>query len=471
MVTNDLRENGNLTHNPNAMNQDTIIDKDDRFEKPVSTLAIVPRTGIITRVGRQAYTVMMLIAREQGVEQKETGLFSAPLNSVIRGFDGSKGTVEELKKHLRSMVTHVIEWQSPSPGETNDWGACTLLSEVRLSKSNGETWLSWAYPPSMRQDLLAPSRYAQIRRSTIAQFRSHAGLALYEICARYKDNPSHLTSKHHWHWWLPVLTGKPTPKEIKTEFRFFNRDTIKPAIEEVNEVSEITVSVHEFKVGRTVQYLQFEVHEKPDLTKKEALKAARAIDLSKLARAIQLGIDTEFAEDMFIRYGELDFAKAVDRLEGRLNVPGKPILSRHAYLKSLLVGKVIDSIVLPPEVGVGQGSGEAKSSAAINPTALKQQLFQENESARVQVIRAEIQALDEQQISELLIELKKQFVDRGMSPAVMKRLEDGNWQSALVMSELVRYYWRKTRGSEWSSSTKVAPALPIVERVEQGGLF
>jgi len=62
-------------------------------------------------------------------------------------------------------------------------------------------------------------------------------------------------------------------------------------------------------------------------------------------------------------------------------------------------------------------------------------------------------------------------VDRGMSPAVMKRLEDGNWQSALVMSELVRYYWRKTRGSEWSSSAKVDPALPIVERVEQGGLF
>lgn len=452
------------------MSQDLILDKDDRFEKPVSTLAIVPKTGVITRVGRQAYTVMMLHAREQGTENDKTGLFSAPLNSVIRGFDGSKGTVEELKKHLRSMVTHVIEWQSPSIGETIDWGACTLLSEVRLTKQKGETWLSWAYPPSMRQDLLAPSRYAQIKRSTIAQFRSHAGLALYEICARYKDNPSHLTSKHHWHWWLPVLTGKPAPKEIKTEFRFFNRDTIKPAIEEVNEVSELVVSVHEFKVGRTVNFLQFEVHEKPEQTKKDSAKANKAIDLSKLARALQLGIEAEFAEDMFIRYGELDFAKAVDRLEARLHMPGKPILSKHAYLKSLLVGKVIDIAPDFAKVEAGQGGG-TKTPPAINAPALKQQQFQESESARVQAIRTEIQSLDETQIAELLAELKIQFVARGMPLGVMKRLDDGNWQSALVMSELIRFYWKKTRGIEWSESAKEVQPLPFVERMEQGGLF
>jgi hypothetical protein len=452
-----------------AMRQDLILDKDDKFEKPVSTLAIVPKTGVITRVGRQAYTVMMLLAREQEVEDDSTGLFAAPLNSVIRGFDGSKGTVEELKRHLRSMVTHVIEWQSPSPGETNEWGACTLLSEVRLTKKMGETWLSWAYPPSMRQDLLTPSRYAQIKRSTIAKFRSHAGLALYEICARYKDNPSHLTSKHSWHWWLPVLTGKPSPKEIKTEFRFFNRDTVKPAIEEVNEVSELIVSV--FKVGRTVQFLQFEVHEKPELTKKELVNASSPIDLSKLARAMQLGIEADFAEDMYIRYGEHFFAKAVDRLEARLNLPGKPILSRHAYLKSLLVGKAIDSEPIAPKVEAGEG-GALKSSSvsAINPATLKRQELQESESARVQLIRAEIQALNDDDLKELLADLKSQYVEKGMPPAVMKRLEDGNWQSALIMGGLIRYYWKRTRGTEWSDVVKEDP-LQIVDRVEQGGLF
>ena len=229
----------------------------DNIKKPVSTLAMVPKSGAITRIGRQAYTVMMISARDQGAEDDITKMFSAPLNSIIRGFDGSSGTVKELKKHLYSMVSHIVEWQSPSPGEVEEWGACGLLSEVKLRKQGGENWLHWAYPPSLRQEMLSPQRFAQIKRSTIAQFRSHAGLALYEICARYKHNPSHMTSRQHWHWWLPVLTGKPVPKEIKTEFRFFNRDTIKPAIEEVNEVSELIVSVHEYKVGRSIEFLQF----------------------------------------------------------------------------------------------------------------------------------------------------------------------------------------------------------------------
>ncbi|MDP2368785.1 hypothetical protein [Rhodoferax sp.] len=441
-----------------------VISGPDKIEKPVSALAMVPKTGAITRVGRQAYTVMMLVAREQGAEQGDTGMFAAPLNAVIRGFDGSKGTIEELKKHLRSMVTHVVEWQSPSPGEITEWGACALLAEVRLFKKNGENWLSWAYPPSLRQEMLSPIRYAQIRRSTIAQFRSHAGLALYEICARYKDNPSHLTSKQHWQWWLPVLTGKPLPKEIKTEFRFFNRDTIKPAVEEVNEVSELLVVAREIKVGRTVEFIQFEVRMKPGAAATES----KPVDLTKVARALQLGIDAEIAEDLFIRFGELAFAKAIDRLEERLGLPGTPVLSRHAYLKSLLSGRVLDSTTAPQMADVSDGGHQAAAAAVVNPVERKHARLRESESERVKLVRGEIEALGEASLTALLDELKKQFQVRGMSQSVMQRLADGKWQSALVMGELIRLYWKQTRGTEWMAGEE---ALPVVEQIEQAGLF
>ncbi len=432
----------------------------DRIDKPVSALAMVPKSGTITRVGRQAYTLMMFVAREQGAEDEITGLFGAPLNSVIRGYDGSTGTVKDLKKHLLSMVTHVVEWQSPSPGETEEWGACGLLSQVSLKKKNGENWLHWAYPPALRQEMLYPLRYAQIRRSTIAQFRSHAGLALYEICARYKDNPSHRTSKQHWHWWLPVLTGKPVPNEIKTEFRFFNRDTIKPAIEEVNEVSELTVSVHEFRVGRSIEYLQFEVHLKQEST----AKLTKAIDMSKVVRAIQLGIDAEIAEDHFIRHGEIAFSKAVERLEARLALPGTPILSRHAYLKALLNGRAIDVSV--PEAHLPD-MAEQPITGKADPGIELQANLRERESEKLTVVRKELEALAASEMTLLLSELKRDFIERKMSSAVMKRLDDGKWASALIMGELARFYWKRTRGTDWSS----AEALPKVERIEQAGLF
>lgn len=453
-----LREIVVLTHN--VVMSSTEILGPDRIDKPVSALAMVPKTGTITRVGRQAYTLMMFVAREQGTEDGETGMFGAPLNSVIRGYDGSTGSVKELKKHLLSMVSHVVEWQSPSPAETEEWGACGLLSQVNLKKKNGQNWLYWAYPPALRQEMLYPLRYAQIKRSTIAQFRSHAGLALYEICARYKDNPSHRTSKQHWHWWLPVLTGKPIPKEIKTEFRFFNRDTIKPAIEEVNEVSELTVTVHEFRVGRSIEFVQFEVH----LKQEASVKEARAIDLSKVARAIQLGIDAEIAEDHFIRHGELAFAKAIERLEARLAMQGTPILSRHAYLKALLTGRVIDKPApeeYQPEVI------EKVVTKKENPAVQAQANLREREVEKLTTVRMELEKLDARAMEQLMIELKENFVERQMSPAVMKRLDEGKWESALIMGELARFYWKRTRGTEWSS----ADALPKVERVEQAGLF
>ena len=440
----------------------TEISGPDRIDKPVSALAMVPKTGTITRVGRQAYTLMMFVAREQGAEDQSTGMFGAPLNSVIRGYDGSTGSVKELKKHLLSMVTHVVEWQSPSPGEIEEWGACGLLSQVSLKKKNGENWLYWAYPPALRQEMLYPLRYAQIRRSTIAQFRSHAGLALYEICARYKDNPSHLTSKQHWHWWLPVLTGKPAPEEIKTEFRFFNRDTVKPAVEEVNEVSELTVTVHEYKVGRTSEFLQFEVRIKPQDVPTEV----KAIDMSKVARAIQLGIDAEIAEDLFLRHGELAFAKAIERLESRLALPGTPILSRHAYLKALLNGKVIEKPIPPPYVPEPSNMVPAAQQQP-DPGILAQDTLRKKESEKLALVRTELEALAAPAMAQLLAELKNNFVARQMSAAAMKRLEDGKWESALVMGELARFYWKRTRGTEWSATD----SLPRVERIEQGGLF
>jgi hypothetical protein len=254
-----------------------------------------------------------------------------------------------------------------------------------------------------------------------------------------------MTSKQHWHWWLPVLTGKPVPQEIKTEFRFFNRDTVKPAIEEVNEVSELTVSVHEFKVGRSIEFLQFEVRLKPEAT----VKDTEPVDLSKLARAHELGIDPEMAEDLFIRYGELAFSKAIRRLEQRLALSGPPVLSRHAYLKSLLAEKVTDNLVLElvPKA-TGQGEPRPKVLAA-HAGDVRQVKFQERQAERVQTIRSEIDALPESERRLLLAELKQSLIARGVATAIIQRLDDGKWQSALIMGELMRFYWKRTRGSDW----------------------
>jgi hypothetical protein len=415
----------------------------DKIHKPVSTLAIVPTSGAITRVARQAYTIMLMLAKEQGVEDPTTQMFSSPVNTIIKGFDGNIGTKVRLKADLKSMVSHVVEWQSPTEGETTEWGALPLLAEVRLKLQNGEHWVYWAYPPSLRQEMLDPQIFAKLNRSTISKFRSHAGLALYEICARYQDNPSHLTSKREWKWWVPVLTGKPLAEDSKIEFRFFNRDTVKPAVEEINEVSELIVEVREIRVGKSIEFLQFEVRKKPT----QLIEKPEAMEGSALAKAEKLGIPDAMAEDLWFRYGNDDLLAALNKLAQRLSQIASPVRSKVAYLKAVLANKGIEE-----ETALIESAPEKKEKWAPkeNPAEAMQKQMQEAEQNRVAQVRGEIQALNPQVREELLLEFKAYAISANKLPAIVKKIEKGEWQSGLVLGELMRFYWQKTRKLTWS---------------------
>jgi len=67
----------------------------------------------------------------------------------------------------------------------------------------------------------------------------------------------------------------------------------------------------------------------------------------------------------------------------------------------------------------------------------------------VQTVRSEIDALDESERNILLAELKQSLIARGVATAIIQRIDDGKWQSALIMGELMRFYWMRTRGTDW----------------------
>jgi hypothetical protein len=420
----------------------------DKIHKPVSTLAIVPTSGAITRVARQAYTIMLMLAKEQGVEDSSTQMFCSPVNTIIKGFDGNIGTKVRLKADLKSMVSHVVEWQSPTEGETTEWGALPLLAEVRLKLQSGEHWVHWAYPPSLRQEMLDPQIFAKLNRSTISKFRSHAGLALYEICARYQDNPSHLTSKREWKWWVPVLTGKPLAENSKIEFRFFNRDTVKPAVEEINEVSELAVEAKDIRVGKSIQFLQFQVRKKPA----EQLERPEAIEGSALAKAERLGIPDAMAEELWFRYGNVELLAALNRLAQRLSQIASPVRSKVAYLKAVLANRGLEEETALIETNQAVSEAKQLQVPQPNPADVSQRLLQEAEQSRVAVVRGELLAMNAQARDELLVEYKMFAVKANKHPNIIKKIEKGEWQSGLVLGELMRFYWRKTRNSDWTTS-------------------
>lgn len=429
------------------MTQET-FDLTNAIKKPVTTLAIVPTSGTITRVGRQAYTIMLMLAKEQGSEDPKTGLFGSPVNTIIKGFDGNIGTKVRLKADLKSMVTHAVEWQSPTEGETPEWGALALLSEVRLKLQNGEHWVYWAYPPTLRQEMLDPQRFAKLSRLTISKFRSHAGLALYEICARYQDNPSHLTSKREWRWWVPVLTGKPMAADSKVEFRFFNRDSVKPAIEEINEVSELIVEAREIRVGKTIEFLQFYVRKKQA---EVALDRPSPIEGSGLVKAEQLGIPDAIAEDLWQRYGNVELLAALNKLGQRLSQIASPVRSKVAYLKAVLANHGLEEEAELVAAAVNKRD-ELPLAPKINPADVSFRLMQESQQSRVAVVRSELQAMEVIERDKLLAEYRAYAINANKPAIIIKKIDNGEWQSGLLLGDLMRFYWMMTRKTDWSAA-------------------
>jgi len=164
------------------------------LKKSVDTLAIVPTKDRITILARKVYNVMMHYAQEQGVEQP---LYRVRLRDVVSGIDFNSNNTDVIKEHLRQMVTTKVEWQSPTRGEGAKWAVSALIAHAELSTERGEVFMEWSYAINIKHEILDPQRYARISLAFQSEFKSMPGLALYEICSRYIDNPSGLTARQH----------------------------------------------------------------------------------------------------------------------------------------------------------------------------------------------------------------------------------------------------------------------------------
>ncbi len=117
------------------------------------------------------------------------------------------------------------------------------------------------------------------------QLSTYTAVALYEICARYKDSPGGLTSRHEPEFWTRVLRegGGIKPRE----FRKFKNELLMPAVAEINEETEIEVELIEHREQSTLQAVQFKVARKAK--EKAKIPDAGGCDLgdasSKVGRA------------------------------------------------------------------------------------------------------------------------------------------------------------------------------------------
>ncbi|MES2946930.1 MAG: hypothetical protein V4858_00150 [Pseudomonadota bacterium] len=419
----------------------------DPLKKPVNTLAIVPQNRKITALGRKAYNVMLNIAQAQGVDKES---YRAPLSEIVSGIDYGSNDIELIKKHLKAMVTTIVEWNSPTTGEGTKWTVCALISHATITKKSNQNFLEWGYAQPLRQELLAPSVFSRLSIRMLSQMHTHAGIVLYEICTRYKNVGR--TSRQHWRWWLPVLTGQPNSEKLaKTEYRFFKRDTIKPAIAEVCAITDIHIELVEYKDGKSISELQFLVKPKAQTTL-PLNNPPRPLDLSMIKRAVDLGISEEKAEELYTRHGELAMSEGMRELEGRVAAAyPAPVRDAYRYLKALLANEQQKPAEEPMDA-VGEKQMQRLQTEK-KQTELKAAWRDEWLRRQKDKVLAQLQEQSEEGVRQLETELLREMEERHAHPSLIKRLQTNGWDHPLVRHLMVEFYARAALGEDWDKPT------------------
>ena len=415
--------------------------------KPVFSLALVPQNNKITALGRRTWNVLLHMAQNQGLE-RET--FRAALTDIVKGLNYNSGDIKIIKTHLRSMITTLVEWQSPTAGEWQTWDVCGMLSHAKLSKERGQIWVEWSYAVNMRNELLDPEIFAKLSLEVISQLGSHPAVALYEICSRYLGVGQ--TARKAWTWWRPVLLGRPDDERLqRLEYRIFKRDTLRPALAEINSLADIEIEMLEFKSGRFVSDLQFAVRKKPQrVLALQQRCAAEPVDLGVLASAERLGIDHTRIERLIEEFGDAAVATAIESVEKRAaSAFPEPLRDPLRYLKSVLPGHLAAQ-----EEAIGKAAAAKEPEVLhVAPTEKLAQWEKKWLAERIELLAAELEALSMERQAMLVQALQEDLVRRNVHPAVIQRLAGKGWTHPMVRHEMISFYAVSAYGPNWNRPT------------------
>lgn len=404
------------------------------FRKPTAIIAIVPANKPLTVTARKAYNVMGRMAQRAG-DTGDTG-YAAPLKAILRGFGADSNAAGSLKRYLDEMMTTKVEWRQLSAGdaplniEAGESGErlvmFTLIAQVELYKVGRDNWVRWWYPPAIRQQMTDPDRWAQISLETVARLGTYAAVALYEICVRYKTTGR--TARQHWTWWVPVLRGSDQAKQ--REWRKIKSELVAPAIREINEVSEIEVSLMEHKEADGV-HLQFEV--RPREARAAAAEGEQPVDVSLVTRALADGLAEREFDALVERFSEEAVSRALEVLERHLST-GKPMADRLAHMKWILNGigdRPTRSTSGPATPAQPVGANPAHPAGPV-PVA-------DVPVHSIQDFAAEFETMPREEQSRWLAELRRWVIERGVAtPLMVRRIDSGDWRSPIVLAWLQR---------------------------------
>ena len=207
--------------------------------------------GRITHLQRRAWNVLLANAYHE-LPNKEIHTISVSELAAKLGFDSHN--YEHLQESLRALRAFEVQWNILGKNNKEEWGVAGLLAEARIV----EGICRYSFSPHLRMKLYNPIMYTKLNLRLQNRFKSQYALVLWEVCFDYFD-----TDRGQGE--TPFISIEKFRELMGLEsdeysaFAFLNRDVIKPAIKEINALTDYHVEVEQKRLGRKIAELKFRI--------------------------------------------------------------------------------------------------------------------------------------------------------------------------------------------------------------------
>ena len=217
----------------------------------------------ISLLQRRAWNVLLANAYH---ELPDKDIHSVSVVELAAKLGFGDGNQEYLKEMLRSLRSCEVEWNLLNKDNKQVWGIAGLLASVEIE----EGICSYEFPKPLRLKLYNPRVYAKLNLRLQNRFRSRYALVLWEVCFDYFDT----TRDQGETPFIPLEIYRELMGIEADEYRTFkalNQFVIKPAIKEINDLTDYFVEVEQKRLGRRIGELKFRIAKVKQLPVQESL--------------------------------------------------------------------------------------------------------------------------------------------------------------------------------------------------------
>ena len=163
-----------------------------------------------------------------------------------------------LKNALRALSQTQLEWNILNKDKKNKWGLSSIIASVEIE--NGVC--RYSYSAALKKIFANPNIYAKLNMAIQASFTSKYSIALWEYIMEFislsANQRSELIRNQISLENLRKLLGVENSKYY-LQFSNFNREILKKAIKEINEISDLEVEVAYIKNNKKVDEIEIVV--------------------------------------------------------------------------------------------------------------------------------------------------------------------------------------------------------------------